>query len=189
MAINQIGKFSKYFSLYFADLELYILTDPIRSPDFYVFDSFCNKNLKLIIRNYGLNIDFERLKFYKKNILATIDNNLAIKNKINGIHIPNKNIKNFRRANIKPLFITISAHNYSEIIKAIKFGADRILISPIFESQSKSAKKPIGIVKLAKITREFGNANFITLGGINRKNVKRLKNLRIKGVAGVSFKI
>lgn len=187
MALAQISKFAKYFSLYFTDFELYILSDPIRSPDIHALSLFCSKNNFLIIRNYGHEINFKNLK-NKSQIYASINLKSAIFHKISGIHIPNKKICSFRKNN-KNKLITTSAHNYREIIKAINFGANKIIISTIFESESKSAKKPMGILKLAQITRAFPKQDFIALGGINKNNVRRLRNIKIKGVAGVSFKI
>ena len=58
-----------------------------------------------------------------------------------------------------------------------------IFISPIFKHKNKS---PLGIHRIKYI---FQDATFekIALGGINHKNIKLLKLLNFKGIAGINL--
>lgn len=123
-----------------------------------------------------------------RDFLIANNQKFVRKYKFKGSHFANKNIKNFQRSKAFGL-LSISAHNQSEILKALKLRPDFIIYSPVFNSESKSAKSPKGIIKLMGITRIFKNAKIYALGGINTKTIKRLKNTNIAGIAGVSFRI
>lgn len=187
MAINQIEDFANYFSRHFSSLELFILSDPERSNNIKSLIKFAGAKNHIIMRNYGDNSLFDDAK-NKRNILGTTSLKISRKYGLAGIHIPSS-----FKCRIVPLkrdeFITCAAHNIRQIIRANKINANAILISPIFPSESKSAKKPLGHIKLALLTRMFLNTKFIALGGINKKTAKRLGGIKLYGMAGVSFKI
>ena len=168
---------------------IYILTDPKRAPNINEIINSAPKSANIIIRNHEPG-QFAQLLPCKNraNIRATISARGAKKLKLGGIHIPNKHLKHFLVSNKWDLNITASAHNSREITKALMLGIDDILISPIFKSESPSAKKTLGPLRLAILARAFPNANLIALGGINSKTISRLKHTRIKSIAGVGFK-
>jgi thiamine monophosphate synthase len=74
-----------------------------------------------------------------------------------------------------------------EIVRAVNCGIKKVIVSAIFPSKSPSANKVKGQIKLARMIRQFPKQNFYALGGINRKSLKRLKGINLKGIAGVSF--
>lgn len=152
------------------------------------------KNINIIYRNYE-NIDhIKNLKklrvFCKKNgNKLYISNNikLSVRIKANGVYIPSFNNKlNYCGLfNLPQKFRIIgSAHNLKEIKIKISQGCKEIFLSPLFEV-SKS-KKFLDCVKFNLLTLKV-ESNFIALGGINEKNFKKIKLLKINGFASINW--
>ena len=146
----------------------------------------------VIYRNYSVkNIDKKliieikkyckkkRIKFYLANNI-----NLAINLNLDGAYIPSFN-RDFKHLNysLKKNFEVIgSAHNLSEIkIKELQ-GVKKIVLSSLF----KKNKNYLGINKL-KLLSKFTKKKAIVLGGISKKNIKKIKLLGISEFAGISY--
>jgi len=152
-----------------------------------------SKNINIIYRNYKKNIDISTLilirNYCKKNkIKFFISNNikLAIKYQLDGIYIPafNKQI-NFIKYLLPINFKIIgSAHNNIEILIKQKQGCDTIFVSPIFKVKKKNNFLDVVKFNLLTLNKKI---EFIALGGINKKNRKKLNLLSINGFAGISF--
>ena len=130
------------------------------------------------IRNYCKK---NKIKFFVSN-----DVKLAIKYKLDGVYIPsfNKQI-NFIRYLLPSNFKIIgSAHNNTEISIKQKQGCSIIFVSPIFEVKKRKYFLDIIKFNLLILNRKV---NFIALGGIRKKNMKKLKLLNICGFAGISY--
>lgn len=168
-----------------------MLSDPDRAPDILQILSQISANPQsdtiAIFRNYGENIP-KLNRSQNRHLMATIDAKVANMLGLYGIHIPNAHLKAHRKSQCHDLFITTSAHNIHEILRAQRLGIKNMIISPIFPSKSKSAKRIMGKIKLAAITRTFPHLNFIALGGVNLRTIKLLQGIKIHGIAGVSFK-
>ena len=121
-----------------------------------------------------------RRKFYISD-----DIKLAINIKANGVYIPstNKNL-NFQLFKQKKKFkILGSAHNFKEIkIKELQ-KVDEIFLSPLFKSKNNPQLNIYKYINLRKTTI----MKDISLGGINNKNIKKLKLIKPFGFAGISF--
>jgi len=150
------------------------------------------KNVAIIYRNYSQKADINKIikfnKICKKNKrLFFISNNikLAIKLDLNGAYIPafnNKiNLSHYKKKNF--LFLG-SAHSIKEIIIKEKQGVDCILISPLFLT-SKS-NKFLGITNFKKLSNHT-NKKVIALGGLNKKNLHKIKVLNVHGYASISL--
>ncbi len=167
---------------------------------FYFIDEYdyaelskLSKNINIIYRNYKKNIEISTLisikNYCKKNkIKFFLANNikLAIKYKLDGVYIPsfNKQI-NFIRYLLPSNFKVIgSAHNNAEISIKQKQRCSIIFVSPIFEVKKK--KYFLDIIKFNLLILNK-KANFIALGGIRKKNSKKLNLLNICGFAGISY--
>ena len=151
-----------------------------------------DKQTIIIYRNYSSKTADEKLilkiKNYckKKGIKFYLSNNiqLAIKLNLDGAYIPsfNKNIKHLSYSLKKKFKIVGSAHNLKEIrIKEIQ-KVDKIFLSSLF----KKNKNYLGINKfklLSKLTRK----EVVVLGGISKKNLKKLKILNQSEFAGISY--
>ena len=75
-----------------------------------------------------------------------------------------------------------SAHNNKEIKLKEKQGVHIIFLSSIF----KENKNYLGINKF-KLLSNLTNKKVIALGGISKKNIKKLKLVDSFGFAGISF--
>jgi len=150
-----------------------------------------NSNISLIYRNYKKKTDenlIKKIKYFckKKRIKFFVSNNfkLAIKLGLDGVYLPSFN-KDFRYNNypLKKDFIILgSAHNLKEIKIKEKQRVKVIFLSSIFRKK----KSYLGINKFKNLTR-YTNKNIIALGGINNKNIKKLKLLNVCGYAGINL--
>ena len=109
---------------------------------------------------------------------------IALKLKLDGVYLPSF-YKKFDHLNYPthPNFIILgSAHNIKEIkIKELQ-KVQGIFISSLYKKNNNF----LGINKF-KIISRYSKKNIIALGGISKKNIKKLKLLNISGFAGISF--
>jgi thiamine-phosphate pyrophosphorylase len=119
--------------------------------------------------------------------LATCSPRQARQAKLDGIHWPEKRVKHRKKSAVTGLFETCSAHSGLALAKAARQGFDAILVSTAFQSDSRSATRPLGPIRLALLQRAFPTARIYALGGISVTTAKRLKRAHIYGVALVSF--
>ena len=151
-----------------------------------------NKDTAIIYRNYSKDtIDFVKLikirnLLKKMNIKFYLSNNfqLALNYNFDGVYLPSFN-KDFSHLSykLKPNFLILgSAHNLREIrIKELQ-KVQLIFISSLF----KKNKNYLGINKFKNIKNLTKN-KIIALGGINKKNVKKIKLINCFGFAGISY--
>ena len=150
-----------------------------------------DKNISLIYRNYKKKVDknlIKKIKYFckKRGIKFLISNNfkLAIKLGLDGVYLPSFN-KDFRHNNylLKKKFIILgSAHNLKEVKTKEKQGVNAIFISSIFKKKNTH----LGINKFKNLTKNTIK-NIIALGGINKKNIKKIKLLNIYGFAAINY--
>ena len=150
------------------------------------------KDTVIIYRNYSSKIDHNenilKIKNYckKKGVKFYLSNDikLAIKLGLDGAYIPafNKNLKHLAYSFKKNFKIVGSAHNLKEIKIKEKQKVNRIFLSSLF----KKNKNFLGINKfnlLSKLT----NKRTVVLGGVSKKNLKKLKILNQSEFAGISY--
>ena len=82
------------------------------------------------------------------------------------------------------IIIIGSAHNKREINQKILQNCKAIFLAPVFNVNKK--KKFLDISKFNFLSNDK-RANYIALGGINEKNIKKLNLLNISGFAGISL--
>ena len=151
-----------------------------------------DKHTIIIYRNYSSELVNEqlilRIKKYckKKSIKFYLSNNikLAIKLDLDGVYIPSFNTNyNHLSFSLKKNFTVLgSAHNLKEISIKEKQKVDKIFISSLF----KRNKNYLGINKF-KLVSKYTNKRVVALGGISKKNVKKLKLLNKFEFAGISY--
>jgi len=135
-----------------------------------------DENLILKIKRYCKK---KLIKFYLSN-----DIKLAIKLNLDGVYIPsfNKSFKHLSYSYKKNFKIIGSAHNLREIrIKEIQ-KVDKIFISSLF----KKNKNFLGINKF-KLLSKLTDKNIVVLGGLSKKNKKKISLLNLSEFAGISF--
>ncbi len=150
-----------------------------------------DKNTSIIYRNYSAKIKEEKIlnlkNFCRKKkfkLFLSNDIKLAIKLGLDGAYIPsfNKNFCHLSYSYKKKFLLLGSAHNYKEIkikeTQKIKF----LFLSSLF----KFNKNFLGINKFNKLATHT-NLETIALGGISKKNQKKLSLTRCLGFAGISY--
>jgi len=151
-----------------------------------------DKQTGIIYRNYlSENIDenlISDIKKYckKKRIKFYLSNNfrLAIKLNLDGAYIPafNRSLKHLAYSYKKNFKIIGSAHNLKE--KKIKKNqnVEEIFISSLF----KKNKNFLGLNKF-KLISNLTKKKIVALGGISRKNQRKLYLLNKADFAGISY--
>ena len=166
---------------------------------YYFINNFDTNNIDkqdnqtiIIYRNYSLtnkNEDFIfKIKKYckKKKIKFYLSNNikLAIKLDLDGAYIPsfNKDTRHLSYSYKKKFTIVGSAHNLKEIRIKEKQNVKEIVVSSLF----KKNKNFLGINRY-KLLGNLTQKNVVALGGISRKNLKKIKLLKNSNFSGISF--
>ena len=80
--------------------------------------------------------------------------------------------------------VTCAAHSLGAARRARLAGADAVVVSAVFASDSPSAGAPIGPVRLARLVRQAGLPVY-GLGGINDRTARRLKDAGLVGLAAI----
>ena len=134
------------------------------------------KSLIIKIKNYCVK---KNKKFYLSNNVK-----LAINLNLDGAYIPsfNKNFNHLSYSYKKKFKIIGSAHNIKEMkIKELQ-KTKEIFLSSLFRKN----KNYLGVNKF-KIISNYTKKKIVALGGITKKNVKKLKLLYNKEFAGISY--
>ena len=166
---------------------------------YYFINTFDTNNLQkldketiIIYRNYTLtNINIHKLLklknfLRKKGNKFFIANNfkLALKLRLDGVYIPSFNNKfsHLAYSTFSNFTVIGSAHNLKEIkVKELQ-KVQSIFISSLF----KKNKNYLGLYKF-KILRKYTQKKVVALGGISKKNIKKIMLLNISGIAGISY--
>ena len=151
-----------------------------------------DKGTVLIYRNYSVKIlDHElilKIKKYckKKSIKFYLSNNikLAIKLDLDGAYIPsfNKSLKHLAYSYKKNFRIIGSSHNLREIRTKEIQNVEKIFLSSLF----KKNRNFLGINKF-KLLSKLTKKKIVVLGGISKKNIKKLSLLKKSEFAGISY--
>ena len=151
-----------------------------------------DKNISFIWRNKDRETSLETLvklsDFCKKNQRKFyISDNIKLANdvKADGVYISSSNKKlNLKFSSFKNKFKIIgSAHNLKEIKLKELQNIKEIFISPLFKDKTN---KQLSIYRYLKL-KHATYMKDVSLGGINEKNIKKLKLIKPCGFAGISF--
>ena len=150
-----------------------------------------DKNTAIIYRNYNSKNNLNsilKIKNYckKKGFKFFLSNNikLAINLKVDGAYIPsfNKDTQHLSFSLTKNFLIIGSAHNSKEINIKSKQRVKVLFLSSIF----KRNKNYLGIYKF-KLLSNLTDKKIIALGGISKKNLKKLRLVECYGFAGITY--
>ena len=150
-----------------------------------------DKSVNIIYRNYQNKIDIQQIQKLgnyckKKGNKFYLSNNfkIALNLNLDGVYLPsfNKSYKHLSYSLKKNFKIIGSAHSLREATIKKNQKVEDIFISSIF----KKNKNYLGINKFRKLI-SLTNLNVIALGGINQKNLNKLKLIELKGFAGISY--
>ena len=140
-----------------------------------VIRNYNSKNKEAIIKNI-LNIKKQ------KNLTVLISGKYKRNLNVDGNHLP-RWANNYNKVN---KITSISVHTGRDVRKSISFKADLVFISPVFPSTSHKSNHHLGVIRLGLLARLF-KKKVIALGGINNKNIARLRSLPISGCAGIDM--
>ena len=151
-----------------------------------------DKETIIIYRNYSSKTQDEKLilkiKKYckKKGNKFYLSNDIRLANKLDldGAYIPsfNKTTKHLAFSYKQNFNIVGSAHNLKEIKIKEKQKVNKIFLSSLF----KKNKNYLGINKF-KLLSKLTSKKIVVLGGISKKNLKKLKILNQSEFAGISY--
>ncbi|MEQ1888686.1 MAG: thiamine phosphate synthase [Alphaproteobacteria bacterium] len=112
---------------------------------------------------------------------------MAVRLGADGAHFPEGLAHRARamRANSPHSIITVAAHSAGGVYRAYKSGAEGVLLSPLFATQSHPGAAALGPVRFAGLASR-ARLPVIALGGISARNARRLKGSGAAGIAGVS---
>ncbi len=103
-----------------------------------------------------------------------------------GVHLPERQAHRsgpVRRGRLGWV-ITAAAHDGRAIRRAFAAGAHAVVVSPVFESRSPSAGRPLGPTRFAALVRTAGGPVY-ALGGIDAFTARRLLGSGAAGIAMV----
>ena len=150
-----------------------------------------NKNIALIYRNYNKKLNKDliiKIKRYcrlkKRKFFLSNNIKLALDLKLDGVYLPSFNycLRHLNYPKKKKFIIIGSAHNYKEIKKKELQKVDLIFIASLFNKK----KTYLGINKFMILTK-LTKKKIIALGGINKKNLRKLNLLNIYGYSGINL--
>ncbi|HEX6859455.1 MAG TPA: thiamine phosphate synthase [Caulobacteraceae bacterium] len=167
--------------------KLLFVTDPRRTPDIEAVAERLPRGTGIVLRAFGAadaKDQARRLARIARRrgliLLGGADETLGV----DGLHLPERMIARLPmvRARHRRWIITAAAHSARAIRAA--GAADAVLVSPVFESRSASAGKPLGPLKLAQLAR-LSPVPVYALGGIDMKNARSLRATGVYGIAAV----
>ncbi len=123
----------------------------------------------------------KKIEFYIAN-----DFKRCVAIKADGIYLSSYN-NAFKALNLKKSNFNIigSAHNFNEINMKVKQGCGYILLSKLFLVNYDKKSPHLGVIKYSKFLVDI-NRKLVPLGGINIKNLNKLKSLNCEGFALLS---
>jgi len=106
-----------------------------------------------------------------------------------GVHIPEAALRNWRAsdlARLGPALVTASAHSLRAARRAGRLGADAVLVSPVFTTDSHAGAASLGLSRFVTIVRGAG-LPVIALGGITEERIRRVLATGAAGIAGIGL--
>lgn len=119
-------------------------------------------------------------------LLVGADPALARRIGADGVHLPERDAGRagvLKRAR-PDWIVTAAAHGLPAARRAMRAGADAVVLSAVFASRSRSARGALGVARFAALARAVGGPVY-GLGGINALNAQRLIGSGAVGVAAV----
>jgi len=172
---------------------LIFVTDPGRTPAPEAIARTLPWGAGVVFRAFGAADAVEmgrRLKAIARRrglvLLTGADEALARAIGADGVHLPERLAA---RAGViarrRPGWIvTAAAHSPRAVRAAARAGAHAVLVSPVFESPSPSAGRPLGPTRFAAMARAAG-IPVIALGGVTAQRARRLRGSGAAGLAAV----
>lgn len=169
---------------------LLFFTDPVRTPDPEAIAAGLPVGTAIVFRHFGAPDALARALRLQRiararglKLLVGRDIGLATRIGADGVHLPEAlahRASPIRRAH--PGWIVTSAAHSLAAARASR--ADAVVLSVAFPSNSASAGKALGPIRLAMRVRVAGRPAY-ALGGLNNKTARRLLDAGLIGLAAV----
>lgn len=170
---------------------LLFFTDPARTPDIEAVARRLPKGSAIVYRAFGAADAETRARGLLKIaegrglvLLIGADADLATRVGAHGVHLPERLAARARSLKRRGWIVTSAAHSALAARRGLAAGADAVVVSAIFPSNSPSAGRPIGPLRLARLVRTVGGPVY-ALGGISDKTARRLLPAGLVGLAAV----
>ena len=175
---------------------LYLITND-KSDLILDIENLLIEGVKIIQYRFKGSDDFNNLKkakiirkLCKKHGAIFIVNDrldIALASEADGVHLGQNDLDLISARKILGYskIIGISANNEQDIKQAIQNGCDYLGIGPVFKTNTKKNKKPLGIDNIKKLTKDI-KIPWYAIGGIKNENIPKLKSNNINKVAIVS---
>jgi thiamine-phosphate pyrophosphorylase len=172
---------------------LVFFTDPERTPDPLAVVARLPRGAAVVFRHFG---DRRAIRqgpalaraARRRGILLLVgaDAALAARLGADGVHLPERSVRIAGAiGRSRPgWLVTCAAHSRAAIVAARRAGADAVFVSPVFDSASPSAGRPIGPVRFASLVRGAGLPVY-ALGGVGAATARRLTGSGAAGFAAV----
>jgi thiamine-phosphate pyrophosphorylase len=166
---------------------LYFFTDPARTPDPCAIAKRLPRGTAIVYRHFGAPeraatarglMAIARGRGLK--LLIAADPELARRVGADGVHWPQARLQT--RGDFA--LVTASAHTAGDVARAASAGVDACVLSPVFPTQSSSARTPLGLFRASQITRASA-IPVIALGGVNATRARLLSGRGFAGIAAV----
>lgn len=168
------------------------MSDPERTPDILRSAAGLPFGSTMIYRHFGAENKYAVAKALRqicfvRNIQFLIgqDEGLAREIGADGLHLPERELVRAEvlRARYPDWLLSGAVHRRGNLRQCA--GLDAAIVSPVFESQSPSAGRAIGVAGFTDIVRASDVAVF-ALGGVNAETALKLVGSGASGLAGVS---
>jgi thiamine-phosphate pyrophosphorylase len=172
---------------------LLFVTDPQRTPEPWLAAARLPRGSGVVFRGFGRPDAIaagRRLRAVTRArglvLLAGADVGLALAIGADGVHLPQRLAHRAGAvARARPgWLVTAAAHDLPAALRAARAGATAVLVSPVFDSRSPSAGRPLGVLRFAALASRAGIPVY-ALGGVNGRNCARLIGSGAVGIAAV----
>jgi len=172
--------------------QLILVTDELRLPDPIPSARRMPSGSALLFRHYGIadrkNLAKELAEVCRqKNLVLWVGGDVALARTVgaHGLHLPEFMARRVRPLVPKGMTLTVSAHSFAAIRRAEVIGADAVLISPIFPSQSHPDRTALGPLQFRKWVGP-STVPAYALGGIGPSNASQLAGSGGAGIAAIA---
>ncbi len=168
-------------------------TDPLRTLAHTLTAARLPKGCGVVFRAFGAADAIEQGRALARvcrqgrlTLLVGADPALAARLNADGVHLPQRlaGRAGLVRSLRTRFLVTAAAHDLPAALRARRAGAQALVISPVFASNSPSAGRAMGPRALARLARAAGIPVY-ALGGVNASTARALKRTGAVGLAAV----
>lgn len=169
---------------------LFFFTDPQRTPDPVAVAKRLPRGAALVYRHFGAADRAPIARALARacrsrgvRFLVAADPALAQRVGADGVHWPER-LLGARRTAEDGALVTAAVHSTAAIARALAYGADACVLSPVFPTESASARPPLGLFRASQMARAAG-LPVLALGGVNAKTARLLAGRGFSGIVSV----